>query len=260
MEYTGDAERRLEHDQKHPNEPRQIKPGENIKKVDGKVQVAGQVAVMAINGITAKKIFDKNPDKEFYIEESFPLDWMYPHLAPHGWIMKINRQPLDKIPEEALRKDHEFWSKEVNKMVGPWLTNETSVKDVCAFAVKVFADRDLDGFKGDPDFVQNDYACKSFSKLRSSIAGVYAWRINHLKPKEDKETLLKEADFAFRQAFAICPYSPEAVFRYVNLLINTGRLDEGLVLANAASKIDPTNGQLQSLRQQLQEMQRKKSR
>ena len=48
---------------------------------------------MAINGLLAKIMFDKNPDREFYIEESFPLDWMYPYLEPHGLIFKINRQP-----------------------------------------------------------------------------------------------------------------------------------------------------------------------
>jgi len=35
---------------------------------------------MTINGLLAKIIFDKNPNREFYIEESFPLDWMYPYL------------------------------------------------------------------------------------------------------------------------------------------------------------------------------------
>ena len=29
-----------------------------------------------------------------------------------------------------------------------------------------------------------------------------------------------EADFAFRQAWALCPYSPETVFRYVDLLMS----------------------------------------
>ena len=42
---------------------------------------------MSINGLLTKVIFDKNPTNEFYVEESFPLDWMYPHLTPHGVIM-----------------------------------------------------------------------------------------------------------------------------------------------------------------------------
>jgi len=73
---------------------------------------------------------------------------------------------------------------------------------------------------------------------RSSIAGVYAWRLGRdcppeYRPKNDAETeaLKKEADFAFKQAFAFCPYSPEAVYRYVNFLLNYNRLDDALIVA-----------------------------
>ncbi len=59
-----------------------------------RVQVSGQVAVMSINGLLTKDMFDKNPDNEFFVEESFPLDWMFPYLTPFGVILKINRQPL----------------------------------------------------------------------------------------------------------------------------------------------------------------------
>ena len=51
-------------------------------------------------------IFDKNPAKEFYIEESFPLDWMYPYLLPNGLILKINWEPLSSLSEDVLREDH----------------------------------------------------------------------------------------------------------------------------------------------------------
>jgi hypothetical protein len=47
--YVSDAQKRLEHDQQFPDEPKQIRPGEDVRVVDGKVQVGGQVAVMAIN-------------------------------------------------------------------------------------------------------------------------------------------------------------------------------------------------------------------
>src|SRR5206468_1233252 len=88
-QYLEDAKRRMEHDRQFPNEPRQIKPGEHLKEVDGKLQVSGQISVMAINGLLSEMIFERNPDQEFYVEESFPLDWMYPRLSPHGLIMKI---------------------------------------------------------------------------------------------------------------------------------------------------------------------------
>jgi len=75
-EYIMDAQRRLQ--------ANQLKPGEDVRIVEDKVQVAGQTAVMAINGLLTKVIFDQNPDHEFYVEESFPLDWMFPHLTPFG--------------------------------------------------------------------------------------------------------------------------------------------------------------------------------
>ncbi|MBL6766424.1 MAG: DUF2723 domain-containing protein, partial [Verrucomicrobiae bacterium] len=78
-QYVSDAQRRLEHDMTRPNEPKQIKPGEqvNYDPASGRVSVSGQVAVMAINGLLTKDMFDRNPNHEFYVEESFPLDWMY---------------------------------------------------------------------------------------------------------------------------------------------------------------------------------------
>ena len=76
QEYLADAQRRLQLNQ--------LKPGEDVRVIDNRVQVSGQVAVMAINGLLTKVMFDANPKNEFYVEESFPLDWMYPHLTPSG--------------------------------------------------------------------------------------------------------------------------------------------------------------------------------
>ncbi|HMC29104.1 MAG TPA: M56 family metallopeptidase [Verrucomicrobiae bacterium] len=255
QDYTRDAQQRLQHDSKFPNEPRQIKPGEDVRLVDNKVNVRGQVAVMAINGMLCKIIFDKNPNREFYIEESFPLDWMYPYLEPHGLIMKINRQPLDALPEETLERDHKFWQSRVHGMLGNWLTEDTSVEAIADFAETVYARKDLSGFKGDPRFVQNDNPQRMLSKWRSSIAGVYTWRILNLKSPESKSRMTKEADFAFRQAFALCPASPEPLFRYVNLLISTGRIDDAIRLTTAAIAVSP-DSQRQNL---LAELQRIKS-
>ncbi len=61
--------------------------------------------------------------------------------------------------------------------------------------------------------------------------------------------MLKEAEFSFKQAFAFCPYSPEAVFRYINLLVGMGpsRIDDAISIAQTAEKLDPNNGQLTGL-------------
>jgi hypothetical protein len=254
--YVGDAQRRYEHDLRHPNEPKQIKPGENVQydPATGRVSVSGQVAVMAINGLLTKDMFDRNPELDFYVEESFPLDWMYPHLTPFGIIMKIERNHVPEYTQEIVDRDHEFWSRYSDRLIGNWINYDTSVAEICQFAERVHLYRDFNEFKGDPKFVRDDNAKKAFSKLRSAIAGVYYWRINHAGGQgkiAEQQRMIREADFAFRQAFAFCPFSPEAVFRYTNLLISTRRVPDALLIAETFLKFDPNNGAVQGLRNQL---------
>lgn len=64
---------------------------------------------------------------------------------------------------------------------------------------------------------------------------------NSQNPAE-KQRMLKEADFAYRQAFAFCPYSPEAVYRYITMLVNVGKVDDAILVANTCAKLDPNNG------------------
>ncbi|HWX18698.1 MAG TPA: M56 family metallopeptidase [Candidatus Binatia bacterium] len=238
-EYTTDAAQRLKDNK--------LKPGEDVKLTNGRVEVQGQVAVMAVNALIAKIIFDRNPDREFYIEESFPLDWMYPHLSPNGLIMKINREPLTELSDEMIQQDHDYWSNYVQQMIGGWLNYDTPVSEVAAFAGKAYGDHDLSGFAGDPLFVQDSWSEKAFSKERSSIGGLYAWRANDSKDPAEKQRMTKEADFAFRQAFALCPTSPEVVFRYVNLLLPAGRTEDARLIAETALKLDPKNKQFADL-------------
>ena len=180
-EYIQDAQRRLQHDMAFPNEPKQIRPGEDVRIVDNKISVAGQTAVMAINGLLTKVIFDKNPNHEFYVEESFPLDWMFPYLTPYGIIMKINREPVPELTEEIVKRDNEFWSLYSDRLIGNWITHDTTVAEICEFVKKTYLRRDYTGFKGDPKFVRDDNAQKAFSKLRSAIGGLYFWRVSSSK-------------------------------------------------------------------------------
>ena len=226
---------------------------------NGKMQVSGQNAVMMINGLLCKVIFDHNPTNEFYVEESFPLDWMYPYETPSGIIMKINRNPLPSLPDQVFKNDHEFWSKYSERLIGNWITYDTSIKEVTDFAQKIYLGNNYQGFTGDRKFIRDDDAQKAFSKLRSSIAGMYAWRLNpqcppEYRPKnnEEMQALVHETDFAFKQAFAFCPYSPEAVYRYVNFLLQFNRVDDALMIAQTCFKLDPYNDQTRNLVTQLQ--------
>src|SRR5438445_1564223 len=176
---------------------------------------------------------------------------MFPYLEPYGIIMKINHQPLPEITEEMVKRDHEFWSQYSQRLIGNWITYDTPVKEVCDFAERVNAGRDYKGFSGDRKFIRDDQAQKSFSKLRSSIGGVYAWRYNYARTTAEKERMFKEADFAFRQAFAFCPFSPEAISRYAMLLGSGGRLDDAELVVETALRLDPDNVFMRNLLAQI---------
>jgi tetratricopeptide (TPR) repeat protein len=261
-EYTEDVGRRAQ--------TGQLQPGEIVTPVTNangqvSIQVAGEVAVMKINGLLCKVIFDHNPTNEFYVEESFPLDWMYPYETPFGVIMKINRQVVPAYSPDVFQKDHAFWSQYSARLIGNWITYDTTVKQIADFAEKVYLHRDSSGFKGSQEFIRDDHAQQAFSKLRSSIAGLYAWRLGALgqvpTPPEylpqnetERQELIREADFAFKQAFAFCPYSPEVVFRYINFLAMLGRFDDAIILTQTCLDFDPYNSSVAGLVKQLQEM------
>jgi hypothetical protein len=250
-DYTDDAARRLR--------ANQLKPGENVKVVDGKPQVSGQVAVMAINGLIAKVIFDRNPDHEFYIEESFPLDWMYPYLEPHGLIFKIDREPAAELSEAALTEDRDYWTRYVAPLIGDWLTVDTTAQDIAAFVDKVHRQRDFKGFKGDPKFVQDRYSKWMYSKLRSNIAGLYLWRMEHARSAEEKARMAEGADFALRQAWALGPDLPDVVFRYVNFLAGRKQITEAVLVGETASHFPAlqmgSGAQLRDLVRKLKDLQ-----
>ena len=193
-----------------------IDPGADVKMDGGKVQVQGVGGVMQINGILCKQIFDHNQyvtevktdeatresgsavvpfdpvdpqtgklrKRDFYVEESYVIAWMYPYLTPHGLIMKINNEPTAITPE-MVKNDHEFWDWYVARLVN------------------------------DQKFLRDIVARKTFSKLRSAIAGLYAARGNQ-----------SEAEYAFKQSVELYPVSPEAVFRLTDLYMRTRRFDD----------------------------------
>jgi tetratricopeptide (TPR) repeat protein len=245
--YYADVQERV---QKH-----RLQPGENVTvdPVTGKMQVSGQVAVMGVNALLARIVFDHNPGREFYIEESFPLAWMYPYLEPHGLIFKLDREPLAELSDDIVQRDHEYWTKTVAPLIGDWLDDDTSVEDISAFAGKVFQRHVFSGFTGDTDFVQNAYSYRMFSKERSSIGGLYAWRAQHAADAAEKQRMYNEADFAFRQSWALCPDFPETVFRYVQFLTLTNRTDDALIVARTSLSMDPDDRQMSDLVRSLEQ-------
>jgi predicted Zn-dependent protease len=86
----------------------------------------------------------------------------------------------------------------------------------------------------------------AYSKLASSQAGLLLER-----------GYVAEAEQAFQSAYAIAPTSPEAVFRYVNLLVSQNRPQDALPIAEAASRTEPGNKQFSNLVRELQKLSRK---
>ncbi len=246
QEHREDAQERLK--------AGKLKLGENVRIVGDHMEIDGAVAIMEVNARTAKTILEKNPDRNFYIEESFRLDWMYPYLSPHGLIMELHHKPLSSLDQSDLDKDLVFWKQFTADLIGNWLIEKTSVKEICNFAEKTYLRAIITDFKGDPEFAKNTQAQMCFSKLRGSIAGLYAWRASQSKEDFDRHRLRDEADFAFRQSFALCPYSPEVVSCYAQFLANERRTDEAVVIAETALRIDPDVSGVKNLLSELRKI------
>lgn len=184
-----------------------------IVKQNGRVQVSGVLGVMEINGILAKNIFDYNSYKhDFYVEESYVIRWMYPYLTPHGLIMKINRQPLPRLGSDmaVVRDDLDFWD---------WYTRRLTSNEA---------------------FRRDVVARKSFSKLRSALAGLYAYR-----------NMKSESEKAFLEARALYPLSPEANFRLAEVYMRGKQYAEARALMTAFGEADPANDKVGDFLKQL---------
>jgi hypothetical protein len=244
-DYMADAQRRFAHDQQFPNEPKQVGPGEDIRMVNGRLQIGGQNAVMAINGLLARDIFQANPEHEFYIEESFVLDWMYPHLEPAGPILKLRRAPQEALFGEAVSRDREYWQRLTRRLIGQEIHDETDLAEVCAAA------QELNGkpkdFHGDPAFLRDESARRTFSKLRTAGSGVYTWRAAHAKSTAERRQMEREAELACKQAYLLCPRNPEVIWRYTMLLIAERRADDAQKFLAAARKLNPNDETIKNL-------------
>ena len=251
--YKAGALRRLKHGEQFPNETRQLAPGEDVREVGGELKMNGPVAVMAISARLVKWISDHNPKPEFYYEESYPQPLLYPYLSPHGLIFKLKHEPLPLLPAADMDADHAFWTKQCGKFLGDWLKPDTTVSNLCITLETIYREKDLSRFTGQPEFLTNDFAPKAFSKLRVSIAGLYQWRLM----KDNTRRLTAEANYAFQQAYCLCPTNPEALFRYVNFLMAQRRIDDAILIVRTTLRLTPADDhfydQYQSLMMQLKQ-------
>ena len=176
---------------------------------DGRVSVNGAIAVMQINGIIAEDIFLHNRDKhDFYVEESYAMDWMYRFITPNGLIMKVNHDPFweegrpaVRYPEAVANADMDFWDWYSRRLVA------------------------------DPKFGRDIPARKSFNKLRSALAGTYVQRGDRVR-----------AERAYNQALSLYVYSPETAMRLVQeIYLAQGRTEGPLKVLRQLQTLDPNN-------------------
>ncbi len=210
-DYLADVTKRLEHDEQFPNEPKQIRPGENVRKADGRVQVGGQVAVCYIDELLLQTLMQKNPDAAFALEESFPFKATYPGATTLGPIMELrNQDPQAALTRERATQSLDYW--------------RTAAQELLS----------------DPETPQGSPARNAYVKMMLAQANLFL----------DCD-YAAQAEEAMRLATDLTPAGPEAVFKYANLLITQGRFTDARQVAQTAAKLDPANQQFQSLVQAL---------
>jgi tetratricopeptide (TPR) repeat protein len=123
-----------------------LSPDEQVTLEGDTVQVYRTESAMNLAAAITKLIFDDNPDREFYVEESYVIAWMYPYLEPHGLILKLNRAPLTQIDPTVIAKDREFWDGLTKRLLA------------------------------DAEYLHNNWTRRRYSKLRSAVGGVYVYR------------------------------------------------------------------------------------
>jgi len=239
--YLSDVQGRLKHDTEFPGEPKQLKPGEQVSVVDGRVQVSGNVAVMAINGAIAKAIFDQNSGREFYVEESFELEWMMPHFTPAGPIMKLNRRPPETLPDDMILRDREYWKGIAQRFIGWAADDGASLEEVCRVAEELHGKAPRKNFKGDREYLRSPMSANTWGRLRSTGGAVYALHEKNAGSASERRRMGREAQLAFKQAYTLSPKNPETVWRYTMYLLNTPEPQQARTLVQSALKLDPEN-------------------
>jgi hypothetical protein len=198
-EYTEDAQRRFEHDEQFPNEPKQVRPGEDIRMVDGKVAVSGQVAVMSINEKLLQTLMDKNPDLSFAMQESFPMTGLYADALPQGPLFQLRAsQGPDSFSDELASQSVEYWRNVAEQL------------------------------SGEPQSVESETVLKSYSHDVVSAA--------HLLAAHNFDA---EAEQAYRLGMQLCPQNPEPVAGLADVLTRNARENEGRQLLEQFSQAYP---------------------
>lgn len=195
----------------------QVRDNAQTDREGGRMQVQGVLGVMQINSHLTKYQHEKcKRDHAFYVEESYPIQWMYPYMKPNGLILQLFPEPVE-ITAEDIDNDMGFWSWYCRKL------------------------------ERDPKFGYDVIAQKTFSKLRGAIAGLYEAAGNAAQEEGDKakrDFYYAAADRAYQESVRLFPQSPEANQKYGRLLIAMRQFDKVGEVMQAAADLDPENRNL----------------
>ena len=199
--YIEDAQKRLAHDQQFPDEPKQIRPGEDIRIENERVQVSGQIAVMGINELLLQMIMDKNPDSAFALEESFPLHSTYTNASPLGPIMELRvHDDQNALTADTARQTLDYWQASTQQILSGTTTDTPEGLNVL----------------------------KTYSKMAATQGNLFAER-----------NLNAEAEQAYKLGMQIYPDNPEATYGLAKLWGQEGRVEEAKQLVQAFQKAHP---------------------
>ena len=191
-------------------------PGEDVKVEGGRVSVQGLASIMAVNGNVIREIIDHNKGQHAFYIEE---SYAIPWLYPYLEPYGI----ILKINREPL----------------PQLTAATVARD------RAYWDRLFEDLHHDPRFNRDDVAEKTFAKLRTVIGGLYAFR--HMLP---------EAEYAYKQAIALCPDGPDGNLHLAQLYVEDGRYDDGVAVLQEYQKHDRYNLRIREVIRVIQELKR----
>jgi len=189
--YISDATKRLDHDLQSPQEPKQLRPGEEVaRSEDGRISVSGQVAVMSINEALLQAIMQKNPGLSFAMEESFSLPSTYTQAVPLGPILELRAEnPQSGLTAETASQSLGLWQAKVQEL------------------------------QADPEASASPDTLKAYGHMAQAQANLFA--DHHLD---------NEAEQAYRLGLQIWPGSPEGTHNLAGLLDRTGRAQEAAQL------------------------------
>ena len=109
-EFKSEALKRLQHDEQFPDEAKQVRHLETVKRDGDKIEVGGPTAVMDLNERLLKLILERNSDRGFALQESFPLTGIYAEATPAGPIMELRaRTDAAPLSAQAATSALDYW-------------------------------------------------------------------------------------------------------------------------------------------------------